>query len=805
MTATIATAATDTDNGQASTDDAVGSIHLEYDSRGLVSKVWQNDTTHSALGDALDQVTYFYDDYGMLVKILQKVDGDSASDTDGYIVAYTNGRAVPSSGDFVGRQSIRRTAMTLPGATSGSPAPHNASAVIEFNYGTLGNLNDLVGRVEAVDMTGDGTIAAATYSYLGASQLVGTMLEEPEITNRLFSTGPDKTDVYKLSASGAGMDRFNRVLESRWGRNIGSGTRPAYAYWNTIRYDAGSNILSTVDHLRKDQDVLYTNDGLHRLIDAQEGRANDAVVPTGIESGTQTFKQAWGLSHTGNWLTFDETEGDGSPTHVETRTNTAVNEIETRTVNGGGATSFVYNAAGQLTDDGEKVYTYDAFGRLRYVHARGTSGARGKKLEESRYNGLGHRIAFRLDTDVDGDVDEVSSTDNVWVDQVYDDSWRVVATFARLDVGGGDAADQPRERFVYHAAGMDGRGSSSYIDDVILREREDGTSWTVSSTASLTNRLYYLQNWRHDVVALVTPACGIVERTRYTSYGMPSTMTGGDFDHNLVVDDDDFLLFQVPYNNVEAVDYSASTDRTAEFSEYDLDVDGEVGDGDFGVLAVAYDRLNCALPGELSHRDATAASDIGSRIGYAGYLWSSNTVTYKVRHRVYDPVMGSWMTRDPQYHYSLTNLYEYSWNSPLAYVDNDGQFPIPITPLIPLLPFWTPAADACGTEALNNPKTAGQGCDSYEFCYKYVGSNAQCFCRCAGNSPWSNYVRSCLQCLYAKGVSGNAAHAVCYAQATAIFGPKSVPNFTLAACYAVCTRYQQKACNDPCTPGTLLP
>ena len=67
----------------------------------------------------------------------------------------------------------------------------------------------------------------------------------------------------------------------------------------------------------------------------------------------------------------------------------------------------------------------------------------------------------------------------------------------------GDALTSPRERFVYHNAGLDGRGSSSYIDDVILRERNDSTALASSAPISLDDRLYYLQNWRHDVSVLV--------------------------------------------------------------------------------------------------------------------------------------------------------------------------------------------------------------------------------------------------------------------------------------------------------------
>ncbi|MFN0134364.1 MAG: hypothetical protein ACKVW3_17765 [Phycisphaerales bacterium] len=67
-----------------------------------------------------------------------------------------------------------------------------------------------------------------------------------------------------------------------------------------------------------------------------------------------------------------------------------------------------------------------------------------------------------------------------------------------------DDAD-PKERFVYHAAGLGGYGGSSYIDDVICRDRDYSTDWYgEDSDGVLETRAYYCQNWRHDVSAIVT-------------------------------------------------------------------------------------------------------------------------------------------------------------------------------------------------------------------------------------------------------------------------------------------------------------
>ena len=167
----------------------------------------------------------------------------------------------------------------------------------------------------------------------------------------------------------------------------------------------------------------------------------------------------------------------------------------------------------------------------------------------------GRHIRSRGDQDFDNDTD----ANDPWIDMVYDDSWRIAATFRS-----GDAANRPRERFVYHCAGMNGRGSSSYIDDVILRERSDSVGWTDSPATTLGERLYYLQNWRHDVVATLPQSGAIVERTTYTSYGVPRTFTGGDFDRSGFVDNDDFALLAQAFNTFVG-------DWPTEFSHRDQD------------------------------------------------------------------------------------------------------------------------------------------------------------------------------------------------------------------------------------------
>lgn len=64
---------------------------------------------------------------------------------------------------------------------------------------------------------------------------------------------------------------------------------------------------------------------------------------------------------------------------------------------------------------------------------------------------------------------------------MYDDRWRVVGVFR-------DVGSAPKESFVYHAVGNAGRGSSSYIDSVILRDRDanGGGGWTGAADGCIT-------------------------------------------------------------------------------------------------------------------------------------------------------------------------------------------------------------------------------------------------------------------------------------------------------------------------------
>ena len=78
-----------------------------------------------------------------------------------------------------------------------------------------------------------------------------------------------------------------------------------------------------------------------------------------------------------------------------------------------------------------------------------------------------------------------------------------------------------------HRAGAAGFGSSSYIDSMLLREKDTRDSSDAiqppyaAADSARDQTLYYVQNWRADVVALLNESGRAVEHVRYTAYGSP--------------------------------------------------------------------------------------------------------------------------------------------------------------------------------------------------------------------------------------------------------------------------------------------
>ncbi|MGE3395176.1 MAG: RHS repeat-associated core domain-containing protein, partial [Steroidobacteraceae bacterium] len=329
----------------------------------------------------------------------------------------------------------------------------------------------------------------------------------------------------------------------------------------------------------------------------------------------------------------------------------AANEWLTRDTDSNSSVNYTlaHDAVGNMTDDGKDyTYVYDVFGRLVKVKARGS----GNTVAEYAYDGLGQRIAYHADENASGGVTTADHT--YWF--IFDDRWRIIATY-RCEWDGGASKYLPdtehKEQFVWHNAGMDGRGGSSYIDSVILRDRDNSSGWTSASDGALEERRFYAQNWRADVSLVMNTNGRPLERVKYSAYGTPITLTDLDFnsDGNIDADDPgDFVNTPYDWNLDGSTDGSDNTDFLADAS---------------------------AAYGNTFGRGYLSLSAHGNRLGYAGYVYdrfisSSDGGKWHVRNRMLDSGIGRWTTQDPLGYADGLHMFEYVAARTMSFQDPLG-------------------------------------------------------------------------------------------------------------------------------------
>ena len=263
---------------------------------------------------------------------------------------------------------------------------------------------------------------------------------------------------------------------------------------------------------------------------------------------------------------------------------------------------------------------------------------------------------------------------------------------------------------------------------------------------------------------------------------------------------------------------TTSDDRTF---LYTYDANGNVGQltettsgANYGTLAAKYeyDPYGNAIVASGNYaaanpyRFSTKPFDGLTGQGYWGNRW-------------YDPRLGRWMTRDPVEEEGGWNLYAFVGNTPSQSIDALGlERPWPgyvddVRPPRPKPPATQPQ-HSCLDAA---PEPSGSAvCDRYGLNDTFLGFNARCVCKCAGNSGWDNYVRGCLACMYTSNVPPSEAHALCYAKADDKFGHPAgiIQRLDIGVSCLCCLQgtvaeyathgFRGMRCNDPCQNSIAL-
>ena len=160
----------------------------------------------------------------------------------------------------------------------------------------------------------------------------------------------------------------------------------------------------------------------------------------------------------------------------------------------------------------------------------------------------------------------------------------------------------------------------------------------------------------------MTSAGKLIERARYSAYGIPTAFPAGDTD----CDGD--------WDATDAADIGSNyTPGSAYAVRRDTDLDGDVDAADVthaSSITGGFQTLG---------RDVLTSAAVRSRIGYAGYQYDPTFAGVDrhlshVRHRVYDAELGRWTRRDPLGHVDGASLYQYATSSPLANIDPSGLY-----------------------------------------------------------------------------------------------------------------------------------
>jgi RHS repeat-associated protein len=433
-------------------------IAYSYDNRGLTSKVSSHDAVSG--GSIVNEVVMEYDAFMQLSADKQSHDGavDGSTPEVGY--AYeTDGT----------KNSIRRVSTTYPTSTR----------EVEAKYGTTNSMDDHLGRVSALQVTGESD-DLVDYMYCGSAWQVrvGYPAPEVELTYRHLSgeRPGDAGDPY------TGYDRFDRTVDMPWVKTSDGSIVERSRYG----FDRASRRLWQTRPLTDTQDQQYDYDALSQVSAAARGCLNAQGT---VICGPPASAESWDYDPTGNWRGY-HTAANGATTLDQYRVHDRGNRLTQIEDN---PNNMILDRVGRMRQmapdaegdwDGKLEITWDAWSRITQVVSNsGSSGS-------YRYDGL-HRRVTRA----------VSSV--TW-HSYYNDEWRPLEERK-------DSDTTPATSYLWGAR---------HRDDLVRRDR-------ATSGTSLDETRYVLMAYFNP--AAITDEDGVVtERYAFSAFGV-RTILNPDF------------------------------------------------------------------------------------------------------------------------------------------------------------------------------------------------------------------------------------------------------------------------------------
>jgi RHS repeat-associated protein len=433
-------------------------IAYSYDNRGLTSQVNSYDVVSG--GSVVNEVVMEYDAFMQLSADKQSHEGSVDGSTPQVGYAYETGGT---------KNSIRRVSTTYP----------TSSRVVEVEYGAANSMDDHLGRVSALQVTGE-TDELVNYAYCGRAWQVRVGYPAPGVElkyRQLSGERPgDAGDPY------TGYDRFGRTVDMPWVKSSDGSVIERSGYG----FDASSRRIWQTRPLTDTQDQQYGYDALSQVSVAARGCLN--AQGTAI-CGIPAAQEAWDYDPTGNWRGYHQLT-NGASTLDQGRVHDRGNRLTQIEDN---PNNMILDRVGRMRQsapdaegdwDGKLEITWDAWSRITgVVSSSGSSGS-------YRYDGLHRRITR-----------EVAGV--IW-HSYYNDQWRPLEERK-------DSDTTPATSYLWGAR---------HRDDLVRRDR-------ATSGTSLDETRYVLLDYFNP--ASITDEDGAVtERYAFSAFGV-RTILNADY------------------------------------------------------------------------------------------------------------------------------------------------------------------------------------------------------------------------------------------------------------------------------------